>query len=437
MAESPSRGGAPNAEDASDTSATKGESDPLFNPPGLKTRRTVMGLAPAPHLGGAKGGGTLLTEAEERKQRVLSRIATMDGKDVTGPPPPAEEGTRLVETDPPPRMSNAPPRPNPSMHPKFGTSTVLMQPSPVGPGGPRRISSDGRLPSASGWEVHDPSRPMPQREAPEVATEVIEPPPITARMPAQITAMQPQGQVRPSPSMPPAPMPVAALAVRTYEPSYVPRNALGHLTDPRLVILTEPNSSRSASYRLLRDNLLAKGMPRVLAISSATPGDGKTTCATNLALTLAEMSSTRVLLIDANFFEPELGNVFGIERFSPIVPPDGNVGWLEPYKLVEITPGLHVAGVVRRPGEPAPRFDQQRFEAMIDRLVRVSYDYILIDTPAMRATPAVIQLIATADATLMAVRSGGTAGRDLRRAVDQIPEKKAFGIALIDAPQVE
>lgn len=427
MAESPSRGGPPNADDAKESaSATKGESDPLFNPPGLNKRRTVMGLAPAPHLGGANRVNTqAMSDAEERKQRVLARIAAMDGKEVTGPPPPPD-ATRLVETEPPPRMpSGAPPRAS-NAPAKFG-GTMIMPPGPVAGPGPRRISSDGRLPSASGWEVQDSKAP----EAPEVVTEVIEPPPITARMPVAPNALQ----ASPRASTPP---PATALAVRQYEPpAYSPRPTLGHLTDPRLVLVNETNSSRAASYRLLRDNLLAKGMPRVLAVSSATPGDGKTTCSINLALSLAELSSTRVLLIDGNFFEPELATVFGIERLSPIIPPDGNAAWLEPYKLAEVIPGLHVAGIVRRPGEAIPRFDQQRFEAMIDRLVRVSYDYILVDTPAMRRTPAVIQLIATADATLMAVRSGGTAGRDLRRAIEQIPQKKALGLALIDSPQVE
>lgn len=440
MAESPPRGGAPSAEDGTSEATVKpGESDPLFHPPGLKTRRTVMGLAPAPHLGGARGA---VTEAEERKQRVLARIAAIDGKaDPTGPPPPPDgevdrepEPVERPKTAAPPadlRSTHVIERPPTHSPPKFGTSTVLMRPSP---GGPRTISSDARVPSASGWEVHDPRVPY-HREAPEVATEVMEAAPITARMvsalPLEVRASQ---EVRPS-SPPdqrvsaPTPPPTAALAIRAYEP---PRSSLVGLTDPRLVLFTEPHSTRASSYRLLRDSLIAKSMPRVLAVSSAVPGDGKTTCAINLALGFSEISSTRVLLVDGNFFAPELADVFAIDRLTAIVPPDGNA-WLNPYKLVEVSPGLHVAGISRAPGEPPPRFDQQRFEAMIDRLVRVSYDYIIIDTPALRGSPAVIQLVGVADATLLAVRSGTTAGRDLRRAIEQIPEKKAFGLALIDA----
>ncbi|HVJ88662.1 MAG TPA: hypothetical protein VM580_02595 [Labilithrix sp.] len=223
-----------------------------------------------------------------------------------------------------------------------------------------------------------------------------------------------------------------ALALRPQEPSSVTKHERSSKLDPRLALLSEPHSSRAASFRLLRDSLIAKGMPRVLAISSAAPREGKTTCACNLALALAEMSATRVLLIDGNFFEPELGEVFTIDRLTPIVPPDGGA-WLAPYKLVEITPALHVAAISRARGQSAPRFDQQRFEGMIERLVRVSYDYLIIDAPALRDSPVVLQMLTGADATVFAVRAGATTGRELRRAAEQLPPKKALGIALIDA----
>jgi Mrp family chromosome partitioning ATPase len=339
--------------------------------------------------------------------------------------------------------------------PKVGTSTAIL--TPLQPGvsvGPRRtVSSQGHLPASSGWDVHEvadarvevlapeakaPQAKAPEAEAkpaarpiPEVATEVIEAAPITARM---LRTATPTDVRRPDHAPVPvqaAAVPTTALAVRPYEPSYPVRHSLSGSLDKRLVILTEPHSARAASFRLLRDSLVSKSMPRVVAVTSPLPNDGKTTCAINLALSLAELNATRVLLIDGNFFEPELASIFGIDRLTPIVPPDGGA-WLAPYKLAEITPGLHAAGIVTRPGEPPPRFEQQRFEAMIDRLVRVSYDYIVIDSPAMRATPAVIQMISTADGTLLAVRSGGTTARDLRRAAEQIPKNKALGIALVD-----
>lgn len=199
--------------------------------------------------------------------------------------------------------------------------------------------------------------------------------------------------------------------------------------DPRLVLITEPDSARAVSFRLLRDNLLAKRLPRVLAISSATKKDGKTTCALNLALSLSE--GAKVLLLDGNVLEPELAKIFCIPDSTPVWP--ANLPWLDPYRIVEFSRTLHVAAVVLRPGQLIPRFDKQRFEHMIGALRRFNYDFIIVDAAALSASPTVVQLIATADATLLAVRSGATTARALRRATDQIPEGRGIGVALIDA----
>ena len=199
--------------------------------------------------------------------------------------------------------------------------------------------------------------------------------------------------------------------------------------DPRLVLITEPDSARAVSFRLLRDNLLAKRLPRVLAVSSPGKNDGKTTCALNLALSLSE--GAKVLLLDGNLLEPELATIFCIPDSTPVWPP--NAPWLSPYRMVEFSRTLHVAAVVPQPGQPAPRFEKTRFEQLIGALRRFPYDFIIIDAAALSAAPTVSQLVATADATLLAVRSGVTTARALRRATDQLPNGRGIGVALIDA----
>ncbi|MBX3199642.1 MAG: hypothetical protein KF894_16020, partial [Labilithrix sp.] len=182
MSESPPHGGGPpKAHEGSEAPKT-GASDPLFHPPNLRMRQTVMGLAPAPHLGGVDKNP--LTEAEARKQRVLARIAAMDSK----PPPGAETGPppRMV-TGPPPQTTSSgsieplPPPYSGAQPPKDFTQTApfwqdnvasnsgpqkrIIEETYIGlpanvpgslTGEPRRpTSSDRRLPAASGWDVHD------------------------------------------------------------------------------------------------------------------------------------------------------------------------------------------------------------------------------------------------------------------------------------------
>ncbi|HYJ07600.1 MAG TPA: P-loop NTPase, partial [Polyangiaceae bacterium] len=83
--------------------------------------------------------------------------------------------------------------------------------------------------------------------------------------------------------------------------------------DRRLILLNEPGSARARSFRLLQHRLAAEHDPRIIAVTSALPGEGKTTCAANLALVLAETSFARVLLLDANLKRPSIADVFGYE----------------------------------------------------------------------------------------------------------------------------
>ena len=270
---------------------------------------------------------------------------------------------------------------------------------------------------------------------------VVEASPTTARVPpAGAPAMPPPidpvlmqtvAMVH-APPRPPQSAPPAAFSQSTKPPG---ARAPVRIVDPRLVLLAEPDSERAASFRLLRDNLVAKGLPRVLAVSSAATDDGKTTCAINLALALAEQSPARILLLDGNFFVPSLGGIFFVDEYTP-TPAGLDLPGVAPYKLAELTPSLHVAAIALRRGGVAPRFDKQGFDILLDRLCRIGYDHIIVDAPAIEGSPMVSQLLGGVDGVLLAVRSGRTTTRALRRAIDAIPGRKALGVALMDAEPV-
>ena len=202
--------------------------------------------------------------------------------------------------------------------------------------------------------------------------------------------------------------------------------------DPRLVLLVEPDSQRAASFRLLRDNLLAKGAPRIIAVSSGAPHEGKTTCAINLALALSEKPSTRVLLMEGNFFMPSLGDVFRIDATTHL-DQTLNHPVLSPYLIAQMMGGFHVAALVRLPGDPPPAFNSRWFDMVIDHLAGAGYDHVVIDAAALDGSPAVTQVLGVADGTLLTARSHATTARALRRAAEQIPKGRALGVTLMDS----
>lgn len=204
------------------------------------------------------------------------------------------------------------------------------------------------------------------------------------------------------------------------------------LLDPRLVLLVAPDSSHAESFRSTCDTLLENSLPRIVAVSSSGEQEGKTTCAINLALALAEQPDTLVLLLDANFFAPCLQSIF-----LPDVDPRDLVSdppTLAPYRIADVLPGLHVGVIVPEPGKPTPGFNRRRFDLALSRLASVAYDYIIIDAPYLDGSASATQIINSAEGTVLTARSASTTARHLRRAAELIPKNRGLGIVLIDSP---
>ncbi len=217
-----------------------------------------------------------------------------------------------------------------------------------------------------------------------------------------------------------------------------PMVALEHVVlpdrlDPRLVILSEPGSARARSYRLLRHRLFSRADPRIVAVTSARPGEGKTTCALNLALAMAEDTMTRVLLVDANLRRPGLGRAF---RFSPLdsivanITRSTDVG--PPYPVASISgTRLHVAALPDAPLEGV-RLDRTLFAvALID--LRNVYDYIVIDAASVLESGDVDVVGECSSGVIVTVRSGSSRKSEMRRAIAQLSPAPVLGSVIIDA----
>ena len=181
---------------------------------------------------------------------------------------------------------------------------------------------------------------------------------------------------------------------------------------PELVALNEPFSSRAESFRALRSQLMMRvfvegGARQALAVISPDSGDGKTYCAANLAVVLAQLGG-RTLLVDADMRSPRMHEVFQISNqagLSGILSGRADNGVIQ--QVVGI-PSLFVLPVGTTPPNPLELVERPAFAILMRELV-AKFDHVVVDTAAG---------IHGADAAVTAARCGAAlviARKDLSR----------------------
>ncbi len=203
--------------------------------------------------------------------------------------------------------------------------------------------------------------------------------------------------------------------------------------DRRAVILRNPLSARAASFRMLRHRLADRGDPKVVLVTSANDGEGKTTCALNLAWALAESGRNRVLLLEANTARPGMAALLGF------LPPGCFLEQLvqyraEPARAWTVARGPHDLDVlaVHQGPEPHPPMHGPSLMAAIASL-RAAYDYIVIDTSSILTGLDVPLLQDMADGIVIAARARQTRGRALHAALGQAGVSRVLGVVLMDS----
>jgi succinoglycan biosynthesis transport protein ExoP len=184
--------------------------------------------------------------------------------------------------------------------------------------------------------------------------------------------------------------------------------------DKRIELVAQhlPKSQMSEAFRALRTSLLlsqAGYPPQVILVTSALPREGKTTAAANLAVTLAQLGDS-TLLIDADLRKPGIGRLLNMAagKYAGLSSYLAGVSSLDlvvvPHPLI---PNLAAIPTGPLPPNPADLLSSHKMADAITEL-RGKYKFIVIDSPpVMAATDAVI-LSVQSDGVLLVVRSGET-----------------------------
>lgn len=211
---------------------------------------------------------------------------------------------------------------------------------------------------------------------------------------------------------------------------------LAKVVDTRLPMLIEGSRERAAAFRALRRRLAEQKDPHVILVTSAQDNEGKTTCATNLALALAESGRLGVLLVEANLRRPKLSSLFGFQPARCVREQLAahreqiDVPWL----TTELRPsGLHVlAGAPDLAVDDSEAIHGPTFSAAIARW-RCAFDYVVIDGPSILESCDASIIHDSVDAVVMVVRSGISRNRTVKRALDQISADMVAGMVLMDS----
>ena len=177
------------------------------------------------------------------------------------------------------------------------------------------------------------------------------------------------------------------------------------------ISVREPTSSVTEAYRNIRTSLFFSAPAeesKVLVVTSSGPGDGKTTCATNLALVIAQ-SEKRVLLIDADFRKPMVDTVFGLEsKLGASNVLVGEASLEEAVQKVEhdgtIIENLDILVAGPKPPNPAELLDSQGMRNLLAEAGR-KYDRVILDSPPVLFAADASVLGAIANGVIMVVKS--------------------------------
>jgi len=144
-------------------------------------------------------------------------------------------------------------------------------------------------------------------------------------------------------------------------------------------------STRAEAFRQLRTHLTytnLDGDAQSIVVTSATPGEGKSSTAVNLALMLAQNGS-RVVLVDADLRRPTTGTYLGIEsRVGLSTVLTRQVALDDAVQEVGADTPLHVLAAGRVPPNPSELLSSSRMVELV-RELESRYEYVIVDAPPM------------------------------------------------------
>ena len=199
----------------------------------------------------------------------------------------------------------------------------------------------------------------------------------------------------------------------------------------RNVVIETPNSAQAEAYRKLELNIRMSSIDKehqVIQVTSATPEDGKTTTAINLAAVYAEKGK-KVLILDFDFRRPKIHRAF--HKIN-------NVGFYDfiidnkAIDTVIIKDESKIDLVLTGNQMPSPHvmLQSKKVSDLIESL-RSQYDYIIVDSPPVLTVTDALIISHLVDAVIYVVAYKQTKKDKAKQALNQLKENNANVIGTV------
>lgn len=199
-----------------------------------------------------------------------------------------------------------------------------------------------------------------------------------------------------------------------------------------------PKSEVAESYRTIRTGIrfgITDASSKTLLVTSPSPGDGKTTVASNLAIAIAQ-TGKRVLLVDADCRRPMVQRIYSLKEDIGLSSVLAGESELAASIQHSSTDNLDILPCGPLPPNPAEMLNSEAFTSLLRELAG-QYDQVVVDSPPVAPVTDARILAAACDATVLVIRAEKTSRRVAEHARDALASVGAvlLGVVVNDAPR--
>ncbi|MGG1291456.1 CpsD/CapB family tyrosine-protein kinase [Bacillus smithii] len=203
------------------------------------------------------------------------------------------------------------------------------------------------------------------------------------------------------------------------------KNELQFIAKKRLLSHLNPKSPIAEQYRTIRTNIQFSNVEKEMksiVVTSSSPGEGKSTTVTNLAIVFAQQEK-RVLLVDADLRKPTIYSAFRMSNHIGLTNVLTQQSTLQAAIKTTEVPNLSVLVSGPVPPNPAELLGSSRMKEVLEELYQM-YDVILIDTPPVLAVADAQILANLCHGIVMVISSGKTKIEHARKTRDLLSQAK-------------